>query len=556
MRLEQQYALLYREFGERAAHPGLPALAALLACSERNARLQLAKMADRGWLAWRPGRGRGHRSELRLLLTPDEMALGDARRLVARGELEQAFARLNAPLRRQLLTRLPQLFAQDDDRSRLRMPIARPVHTLDPIKAYHRLEAHIVRQLFDCLCDFDAASQSLRPALAHHWEADADARRWRFWLRPGLRFHDGSPLDAAAVAASVLRLRDEDGPMRHMYRGLEAVETHHPLSLSFRLAHGDWLWPQRLYTVNAAIAPPARAADFDSHPVGCGAFRLQRHSPQRLVLEANPHYYRERPLLERIELWVLGGADSPSCFDLRQDAATRSPDDPLQSACTYLLPNPDGPFFAGDDARRRGLLRFLSQPTPLTAGDPEREPALGLLPGWRQPPVAADADTALPQGGALRLCTYDLASPPGLIRALEARLAGIGARLEVTRIAYPDFHRYRWWQQADLVLMSEVLHDDRDYGLYEWLGGNPGLRRSLPPGPRARLDADLLAIQQLPERAARMRAYQACADWLVREGWLLPLSHEREGLQAGDDIAGLRQGLSGWVDFRSLWRKD
>ena len=53
-----------------------------------------------------------------------------------------------------------------------------------------------------------------------------------------------------------------------------------------------------------------------------------------------------------------------------------------------------------------------------------------------------------------------------------------------------------------------------------------------------------------------MQAYQRIADWLVAEGWLLPLSHERQGVAASPRVGGLALGLNGWMDFASLWLRD
>ncbi len=43
----------------------------------------------------------------------------------------------------------------------------------------------------------------VRPALAVRWTAENDQHRWQFWLRPGVRFNDGTALTAAAVVSSL-----------------------------------------------------------------------------------------------------------------------------------------------------------------------------------------------------------------------------------------------------------------------------------------------------------------------------------------------------------------
>uniref|UniRef100_UPI001D0F26BF ABC transporter substrate-binding protein n=1 Tax=Klebsiella pneumoniae TaxID=573 RepID=UPI001D0F26BF len=55
----------------------------------------------------------------------------------------------------------------------------------------------------------DAASVII-PGLALEWAVDAtDKTKWIFKLRPGVRFHDGSPFNAAAVVWNVQKVLDQ-----------------------------------------------------------------------------------------------------------------------------------------------------------------------------------------------------------------------------------------------------------------------------------------------------------------------------------------------------------
>lgn len=63
------------------------------------------------------------------------------------------------------------------------------------------------RQVFETLVGVDPATSRITPALASSWQMTNDGGTWTFTLRDGIRFHDGTALDAAAVAASFERGR-------------------------------------------------------------------------------------------------------------------------------------------------------------------------------------------------------------------------------------------------------------------------------------------------------------------------------------------------------------
>jgi len=64
---------------------------------------------------------------------------------------------------------------------------------------------NLANLVFDRLVTLNESAQP-QPALAISWRHDPDFRRLGFQLRPGVKFHDGSPLTAVAAAAALERL--------------------------------------------------------------------------------------------------------------------------------------------------------------------------------------------------------------------------------------------------------------------------------------------------------------------------------------------------------------
>ena len=70
---------------------------------------------------------------------------------------------------------------------------------LDPAVITDGISSRITRQVFDGLVRYKGATTEVEPALAEKWEVSSDGRVWTFQLRRNVKFHDGNPLDAAAV---------------------------------------------------------------------------------------------------------------------------------------------------------------------------------------------------------------------------------------------------------------------------------------------------------------------------------------------------------------------
>src|SRR5882762_7686440 len=85
----------------------------------------------------------------------------------------------------------------------LRVAVGSEPSSIDPL--YHNLSPNLAlaRHIFDPLVDQDE-KQRLVPALALSWRP-VDETSWEFKLRPGIRFHDGTPLEPEDIVFSIER---------------------------------------------------------------------------------------------------------------------------------------------------------------------------------------------------------------------------------------------------------------------------------------------------------------------------------------------------------------
>src|SRR5260370_11250865 len=175
---------------------------------------------------------------------------------------------------------------------------------LDPATALEGSMPFIARQVFDALDQYRDGSSEIEPGLATQWTVSRDGLSWTFRLRDGVRFHDGTPLQARQVAESLDRI----------------IVPAHPLAPSPnpagpRLLRGapgvikDILTPdQRTVQINL-ILPYAPLLTVLAHPVfsivhpttgatrwvGTGPFALGEAGAGRLVLQTHPPYLAAPP---------------------------------------------------------------------------------------------------------------------------------------------------------------------------------------------------------------------------------------------------------------------
>ena len=67
---------------------------------------------------------------------------------------------------------------------------------------------NIAVQVFDPLVRRMPGQLEFKPGLAEKWEVNADSTEFTFTLRKGVKFHDGTPMNAQAVKFSLDRIAD------------------------------------------------------------------------------------------------------------------------------------------------------------------------------------------------------------------------------------------------------------------------------------------------------------------------------------------------------------
>lgn len=174
--------------------------------------------------------------------------------------------------------------------------------TLDPGDHYSISATSVLRHVFDPLIDVTNNSKFV-PALAESWEA-VTPTSWRFTLRRGVTFHDGSPFNSDSVVYTLARVRDNTKLIKSfVYQDLAAIEKDGPFAVTVATKHPFGALPSHLTMLG--MLPPGAAGREDSffqHPIGTGPFKFVGWTRgERVDLSANPNYWKTGvPKVEKV----------------------------------------------------------------------------------------------------------------------------------------------------------------------------------------------------------------------------------------------------------------
>ncbi|MDR3372691.1 MAG: ABC transporter substrate-binding protein [Ancalomicrobiaceae bacterium] len=393
-------------------------------------------------------------------------------------------------------------FAAPPDPDTLIVGIASDPVTLDPGLMASYFEVAVQFNVHEALVS-QRPDLSLEPGLASY--ECPDPTTYDFKLRPGLTFHDGTPIDAAAAKFNLDRLLDPatGSPRRPELEPIDSVTVTGPLTFEVKLKHPFAPLLQILaLRAGMLISPTALKAlgpDFAAHAVGAGPYKVVSWTKNsELVLERFDGYWRGPAPIKRIVFRPMPD-ETVRLMNLRSGALQLVDSVPAQSLSnvtgdpTLALKQTSGlgfnafsfnttrPPFSDRDVRRAFTLAVDRSVIQHAVYFDTATIAYGAIPpgaAWAYDPAFAPLKTDLPAARAL-LAKTGLALPIAVsltvtndlaqVRAaeiLQAQAARAGFKVDIQRTDLTSLITLLKRRTFDLAISPWSGRSDPDGNLF------------------------------------------------------------------------------------------
>ena len=197
---------------------------------------------------------------------------------------------------------------------------------LDPQTVQNNESGFVMSTIFDGIVNYKAGSSEVEPGLAQSWTISPDGKVYTFKLRQGVKFHDGTPMNARTVAEDLDRAINPDNPCYVLNRKVDTYDAFtfgsvkggdvvkmsvvDDYTLHFTLPKPNAPFLSSLAMAWQGIMSPAATkqynCDASQHPVGTGPFKfVEAVRNDHITVEANRDYWGEKPKVDRIIFRII-----------------------------------------------------------------------------------------------------------------------------------------------------------------------------------------------------------------------------------------------------------
>lgn len=464
-----------------------------------------------------------------------------------------------------------------------------PCRTLDPALARDDASALVLSNIFEGLVQFSPDSNKIEPCLAKHWEISGDGLEYTFYLRRGVKFHDGTPFNAGAVKFSAERQMKNSSDMiysRFVYGPVKEIKIPDDYVVKFILKYPYAPFLNNLAMPFAApvVSPGAvknHGAGFGRHPAGTGPFKLEKWENNVIIVTRNSSYWGPAPNCDAITFLPVPGEDNRIRLLKKGEVhlATHITPNKAQiletegfnvhrvtgfdvSYLGFYVNKPPFSYLAARQAVNLGLDRVkLVQETLNGQGVPAASylpPSItgkitpAPVPGVKQ---ARELLSTVPlKTNAIKIITYSGPRPYNpaggetLARAVAAQLNKIGLQATVRSYTWSEYKKALARQEGDAFLYGWISDNgDPDNFLYPSFATahiKTGLNASHLYNRE--LDSLLLNAQRTLEKPLREKLYQRALAILNKETPWAVINHSLKITVTRPCVSNYTPHPTGW----------
>jgi len=459
--------------------------------------------------------------------------------------------------------------------------------------------------VYDTLVYQDPETGEFVPGLAERWEVSEDGRVYTFYLRKGVRFHDGTPFNAEAVRFNLGRITSPDlasQKARFMLGPYERTEVVDEYTVRIVLSEPFAPLLDSLSQVYLGMASPTAVekwgGEYQLHQVGTGPFTFVEYIPgDHLLLRRNPDYnwgpsvYQHKtaqldevefrfftdpatrsPALETGEVDVMGEIPPQDVARLEESPDFRMEAVSLPGASLMVFMNTTrAPL---DDLRvrqallygtdRQAIVSTIFRDTspvaygPLTAVtfgydpsveeyypyDPERAAALLDEAGW----IDSDGDGVRDRDGAsltLDIVLMGWGYMPEIGQLMASQWADLGVAVESRVVSYPEAREIA--SEGEYHLIPFTLSGSDPDILRKFFHSQALFNWSKVEDPE--MDAWLEEAARLPDRPERSRLYYQVQHRVMEQALVIPVRDYVNLNGVSNRVQGLRFDARGWFPW-------
>ncbi len=484
-----------------------------------------------------------------------------------------------------------------------------PPLTLDPALSKETESSVVIANIFEGLVEQRAGRSGIDPCMAKSWVISENGLEYTFTLRPGLTFHDGTPVNAEAVVFSFESQYNDKHPffsegrdyawkLFNLKTVVKSVTAVNDSAIRFTLLKPDATFLSIL-TLNsmAVISPSAMkkyGKEFYKNPVGAGPFVYQSWIGDGTVaLTAFEKYWNGRPYLDTLillpvadaharweklkngEVNIMGVPDKADMPEIENTQGIRIVKQPGLNIAYMAMNMRKKPF---DDIRVRKAVVLaidrdkLVQTVYGNFGRPAKNPIPHVLTGYNNEISATPfdpneskkllAEAGFSNGFKTTLWTMPISreympEPNKAAKMIQSDLKNVGIETEIITFPWHTYLEKIYLSQHDMAIVGWIADiPDPDNFFYPLLGKD--VTKNLPSTNIAfytseDMNAFIMKGRSEADPMERSAIYKkACAQFNKDLPWFI-IAHANSIVPMKDNVINFQLHSTAIRKFKTVW---